>query len=70
MLGGVFPLITDRMFIVMTFPGASSFLGGVVNTWKNRFYNGVPWLIVTIGSSPYHSTVGTCILWSKDQSEE
>ena len=38
MLGGVFPLVTDQIFGAMTYPGASSFLGGVVGTQEGSTY--------------------------------
>ncbi|KAA6407563.1 MAG: MFS general substrate transporter [Lasallia pustulata] len=44
MLGGVFPLVTDQMFRAMTYPGASSFLGGV-----GALLTIVPWVLVFYG---------------------
>ena len=33
LIGAVFPLFADNMFEKMTFPGASSFLGGIVSAF-------------------------------------
>lgn len=44
MLGGIFPLIAIAMYNHLTFPGASSFLGGV-----GALLTIVPWVLVYYG---------------------
>lgn len=67
MLGGVFPLATDQMFRAMTYPGASSFLGGVVSRFS------VPTAAKTdawIGSPSHYCPLGLSLLRAKDPSEK
>ena len=67
MLGGVFPLVTGAMFHRMTFAGASSFLGGVVNypslTVFCTYLSG-------LGSSLDDRSLGFSLLWLSYQGSE
>lgn len=67
MLGGVFPLVTVQMFKAMTFPGASSFLGGVVSILKGCLWRR---LTFNLGSVAYRCTLGSGFLWTKDPSQK
>ncbi len=62
MLGGIFPLVTTALFERLTYPGASSLLGGVVRL--SPFGAIDAWADYMLGGVTHHSAVGSGILGS------
>lgn len=67
MLGGVFPLVTEQMFRAMTYPGASSFLGGVVSNSED-FLQQI--MTCELGGAAHCCTLGLGRLRTKDPSQK